>query len=114
MSRAIGSTSSRYATRSSSSRVRGSSDGSGTRWIRDCRKRDPLLSLPDMETSARNQLKGKIKKVTPGAVMGEVVVDVGGQEVVAMISKASIERLRLAKGDAVVAIIKSTDVMIGK
>ena len=67
-----------------------------------------------METSARNQLKGKIKKVTPGAVMSEVVVDVGGQEVVALITKGSVERLRLAPGDAVVAIIKATDVMIGK
>jgi molybdopterin-binding protein len=67
-----------------------------------------------VEISARNQLKGRITKVTPGAVMSEVVVDVGGQEVVAMISKASVERLRLAPGDAVVAIVKSTDVMIGK
>src|SRR5262249_14596883 len=67
-----------------------------------------------MEISARNQLKGKIKQVTPGAVMSEVVVDVGGQEVVALITKASVERLGLKPGDAVVAIIKSTEVMIGK
>ena len=67
-----------------------------------------------MEISARNQLKGKIKTVTPGAVMSEVVVDVGGQEVVSLITKASVERLGLKPGDSVVAIIKSTDVMIGK
>lgn len=67
-----------------------------------------------MDLSARNQLEGTIKKVTPGAVQSEVVLDVGGQEVVAMISKASAERLRLGPGDAVVAIIKATDVMIGK
>ena len=67
-----------------------------------------------MEISARNQLKGKVKHVTPGAVMGEVVVDVAGQEVVAMISKSSVERLGLKPGDAVVAIIKATEVMIGK
>jgi molybdopterin-binding protein len=67
-----------------------------------------------MQTSARNQLRGTIKHVTSGGVMSEVVVDVGGQEVVAMISKASVERLALQPGDAVVAIIKSTDVMIGK
>ena len=67
-----------------------------------------------MQISARNQLKGTIKQVTPGAVMGEVVVDVGGQEVVAMISKGSIERLGLKAGDSVVAIIKATEVMIGK
>ena len=67
-----------------------------------------------MQISARNQLKGTIKQVTPGAVMSEVVVDVAGQEVVAMITKASVDRLALKPGDTVVAIIKSTDVMIGK
>ena len=67
-----------------------------------------------MEISARNQLKGKVKQVTPGAVMSEVIVDVGGQEVVALITKGSVERLGLKPGDAVVAIIKSTEVMIGK
>ena len=67
-----------------------------------------------MQLSARNQLKGKVKQITPGAVMSEVVVDVGGQDVVAMISKSSVERLGLKAGDAVVAIVKSTDVVIGK
>jgi len=67
-----------------------------------------------MEISARNQLKGKVKQVTPGAVMSEVVVDIGGQEVVSMISKSSVARLGIKVGDAVVAIIKATEVMIGK
>jgi len=67
-----------------------------------------------MEISARNQLKGKVKQVTAGAVMSEVVVDIGGQEVVSMISKASVERLGLKPGDPVVAIIKATEVIIGK
>ena len=67
-----------------------------------------------MEISARNQLKGKVTQVTPGAVMSEVVVDIGGQEVVSMISKASVERLGLEPGDSVVAIIKATEVIIGK
>jgi len=42
------------------------------------------------------------------------VVDVGGQEVVSMISKASVERLGITPGNAVVVIIKATDVMLGK
>ncbi|HEV7734147.1 MAG TPA: TOBE domain-containing protein [Candidatus Binatia bacterium] len=66
-----------------------------------------------MKISARNQLKGTITQITPGAVMSEVVVDVGGQEVVSMISKTSVERLGLKVGDTVVAIIKATEVMIG-
>jgi molybdopterin-binding protein len=67
-----------------------------------------------MELSARNQLKGKVKNVKLGAVMAEVVIGVAGQEMVSEISKGSAERLGLAPGDAVTAIIKSTEVMIGK
>jgi molybdopterin-binding protein len=67
-----------------------------------------------MELSARNQLKAKVKSVKLGSVMAEVVVDVGGQEMVSEISKASAERLGLKAGDAVVAIVKATEVMIGK
>jgi molybdopterin-binding protein len=67
-----------------------------------------------MQISARNQLKGTVKQVTVGAVMSEVVMDVGGQEVVSLISKSSVERLALKPGDAVVAIIKATEVIIGK
>lgn len=68
-----------------------------------------------MEISARNQLRGTITQVTPGAVMSEVVVDIGGgHEIAATITKGSVDRLKLAPGDSVVAIIKATDVMIGK
>lgn len=67
-----------------------------------------------MELSARNQLKGTVKSVNPGDVMGEVVVDIGGQEIVSVITHSSIERLALAVGDEVTVIIKSTEVMVAK
>ena len=67
-----------------------------------------------MELSARNQLKGKVKSVKLGAVMAEVIIDVNGQDMVSEISEASAERLKLAPGDAVTVIIKSTEVMLGK
>ena len=68
-----------------------------------------------MNISARNQLKGKIKTVKPGSVMAEVVVELpGGQEIVAAITLGSAETLNLKPGDNVTAIIKSTEVMIGK
>jgi molybdopterin-binding protein len=67
-----------------------------------------------MELSARNQLPGTVKSVKLGAIMAEVVIDVGGRELVSEISKASAERLGLKTGDAVTAIIKATEVMIGK
>lgn len=67
-----------------------------------------------MPTSARNQLSGTVTAITTGAVMAEVVVDIGGgQQVVAAITKDSVERLGLAEGSQVKAIIKATDVMIG-
>ena len=66
-----------------------------------------------MRTSARNQLSGTVSGVTIGAVMAEIVVDIGGQQVVAAITKDSAERLGLADGSSVTAIIKATDVMIG-
>jgi molybdate transport system regulatory protein len=68
-----------------------------------------------MRISARNQLAGTVVKVDHGAVMSTVVVRLaGGEEVTAAITKDSAEGLELAAGDAVSAIIKSTEVMIGK
>jgi molybdopterin-binding protein len=69
---------------------------------------------PRMQLSARNQLKGKVKTVTLGAIMAEVVIDIGGQDMVSEISKGSAERLALKTGDAVTVIVKATEVMIGK
>ena len=67
-----------------------------------------------MKISARNQLKGTVKSVKSGAVMAEVVIQLpDGQEVVSAITRASAESLNLKEGDAVLAIIKSTEVMIG-
>jgi molybdopterin-binding protein len=64
--------------------------------------------------SARNQLPGTIKFVTLGTVMAEVVVDVGGTEVVAAITRHSVESLGLKEGDQVKAVIKATEVMVQK
>jgi len=54
-----------------------------------------------------------VTSVTIGAVMAEVVVNVDGVSVVAVITKESAEKLSLAEGSKVSAIIKATDVMIG-
>lgn len=68
-----------------------------------------------MRLSARNQLDGVVVRVEHGAVMSTVVIRLtGGQEVVSAITKDSAEALALAEGDAVTAIIKSTEVIIGK
>ena len=64
--------------------------------------------------SARNQLEGTVTKVQKGAVNGIVTVDVNGTPVSATISMGSIESLGLKPGVTAWAVIKATDVMIGK
>jgi molybdopterin-binding protein len=66
-----------------------------------------------VDLSARNQLKGTVKSVNLGAIMSEVVVEIGSQEIVAAITRGSVERLGLQEGTEVTAVIKATDVMIG-
>jgi molybdopterin-binding protein len=67
-----------------------------------------------MKLSARNILKGKVKRVKPGAVNTEVVIELpGGHEIVSIITKESAERLGLAAGKEAYAIVKASNVMIG-
>jgi molybdopterin-binding protein len=67
-----------------------------------------------MEISARNRLPGTVKEIKLGQVMAEVTVKVGENEVVAAITKASVERLGLKVGDSASVVIKATEVMIAK
>jgi molybdopterin-binding protein len=68
-----------------------------------------------MTLSARNQLKGTVKSVVLDTVMAEVIVDIGGgQEVVSAITRHAVENLDIKAGDAVTAVVKSTEVMIDK
>jgi len=64
--------------------------------------------------SARNQFPGTVKSVKLGSVMAEGVVAVGDIEVVSAITRDSADRVGLKPGDAVTAVIKSTEVMIDK
>ena len=68
-----------------------------------------------MKLSARNQLNGKITNVEKGAVMSNVKIEISDPGVItAVITKESAEKLGLSEGDDVTAIIKSTEVIIGK
>ncbi|MFX1276578.1 MAG: molybdopterin-binding protein [Promethearchaeota archaeon] len=63
--------------------------------------------------SARNVLKGTVKKVEHGAVNSEITVELpGGNEIISIITKSSAERLGLTKGKQVSAVIKASNVMI--
>jgi molybdopterin-binding protein len=65
-----------------------------------------------MEISARNRLNGTVRSVRLGTVMSEVVLDIGGQEVVAAITRSSVERMGLQEGSEAIAVVKATDVMV--
>jgi molybdopterin-binding protein len=66
-----------------------------------------------MKISARNQLPGTVKTIIEGAVMAEVVVELdSGHEIVSAITAESTRRLGLTVGSRVVAVIKSTEVML--
>lgn len=68
-----------------------------------------------MELSSRNQLPATVKEIRLGNVMAEVVMELsGGQEFVAAITRRSVERMNLAEGDNVFALVKATEVMVGK
>jgi molybdopterin-binding protein len=64
--------------------------------------------------SARNQYKGTVRSIKLGDVVAEVVVEVGGLEIVSVITRGSAEAMGLKVGDEVTAVIKSTEVLVGK
>jgi molybdopterin-binding protein len=64
--------------------------------------------------SARNQFPVTVKSVKLGNVMAEVIMTMGNVEIVAAITRTSAEQLNLKAGDAVKAVIKSTEVLIDK
>lgn len=68
-----------------------------------------------MKISARNQIAGTVTNVTPGAVNATVKVDIGsGNIITSSITNEAVSDLKLAEGDAVTVLIKSSDVLIGK
>lgn len=68
-----------------------------------------------MKLSARNHLEGKIVDITRGPTSAKVKIDIGnGVVVTSSITTEAADDLKLAVGDSVSAIIKSSDVIIGK
>jgi molybdopterin-binding protein len=67
-----------------------------------------------MQISVRNKLAGTVKEVRLGAVMAEIIIQVGDNQVVSAITKDAAEDLALKEGDKVTALVKSTSVMVQK
>jgi molybdopterin-binding protein len=66
-----------------------------------------------LKLSARNQLSGTVTSVNKGAAIANVVLDVGGQRLVASITVEAVDDLGLREGTEVTAIVKASDVIIG-
>lgn len=65
-----------------------------------------------MRISARNQLPATVTRVSRGASIANVELDVGGQRVVASITVEAIDELGITEGAHVTAVVKASDVMI--
>ena len=68
-----------------------------------------------MKISARNQLKGKVVDVKRGQTTAHVRIELsGGSTITSSITNEAVDELGLKPGDSVTAIIKASDVMVGK
>ena len=67
-----------------------------------------------MRLSARNQLRGTVRSVSRGAAIANVELDVQGQRLVASVTVEAADELGLTEGEEVTAVIKASDVILGK
>jgi molybdopterin-binding protein len=68
-----------------------------------------------MKLSARNQLKGKVVEVKKGQTTAHVRIDIGhGIVLTASITNEAVDDLKLKKGDKATAIIKASEIIVGK
>ena len=66
-----------------------------------------------MKISARNALKGVVKRIEQGAVNAEVTLELPvGHQVVSIITKKSVADLGLSVGKPAYAVIKASSVML--
>lgn len=72
------------------------------------------LSVSLVALSGRNQLRGIVDEVRSDGLLSQVRLRIGDQFLTAVITRDAVNELRLKRGDEAVAIIKSTEVMIGR
>ena len=64
--------------------------------------------------SGRNQLRGIVDEVRIDGLLAQVRLRIGDQKLTAVITRDAVAELKLTRGDEALAIIKSTEVMIGR
>jgi molybdopterin-binding protein len=68
-----------------------------------------------MKLSDRNQVPGKILQVQKGQTTSHITIDIGhGITLTPSITNEAVDELQLKHGDSAIAIIKASDVMVGK
>jgi molybdopterin-binding protein len=73
-----------------------------------------IARILPMKLSARNVLSGTVTEIVTGAVTSHVRIDVGGTIVTASITNEAVIELGLKVGDMAYAVVKASDVMVGK
>jgi molybdopterin-binding protein len=65
-----------------------------------------------MKISARNQLRGTVEEIVLGTVTAKVSVRVGDNLIESVITRQSVEDLKIKVGSEVTAVIKATEIML--
>jgi molybdopterin-binding protein len=64
--------------------------------------------------SGRNQLRGIVEEVRVEGLLAQIRLRLGDQRLTAVITRDAVDELKLKRGQAALAIIKSTEVMIAR
>jgi molybdopterin-binding protein len=64
--------------------------------------------------SGRNQLHGYVEEIRIDGLLAQVRLRIGDQSLTAVITRDAVDELRLHRGDDALAIVKATEVMIGR
>ncbi len=67
-----------------------------------------------LNISARNQMKGKVVDIEKDGLVAKVKISIEPATVTAVVTKEAVDVLDIKKNDKVLAIVKATEVMIGK
>jgi molybdopterin-binding protein len=64
--------------------------------------------------SGRNQLRGIVEEVRSEGLLAQVRLRIGNQTLTAIITRDAVDELKLRRGDEALAVVKATEVMIGR
>ncbi len=80
----------------------------------DRRRRSPRSSGVLVSLSGRNRLRGVVEEVRREGILAQVRLRIGDQTLTAVITRDAVDEVRLKRGDDATAIVKATEVMIGR